>query len=69
MFKNMGTFDRILRTLLGLVFISLYFYGVVTGGWGLLLLVLGIIFIGTSLVSRCPLYLPFGISSKRKSSS
>lgn len=61
--KNMGTADRIIRLLLAAVFAYLYFGGVVTGTWGLVLLVLGGVFVLTSLVGFCPLYAPFGIST------
>lgn len=59
--KNMGNTDRIIRILLAAIFTILYFTKTVEGIPGLVLLVLGIIFILTSLISFCPLYLPFGI--------
>ncbi|TAL50691.1 MAG: DUF2892 domain-containing protein [Chitinophagaceae bacterium] len=61
--KNMGTADRIIRILLAAVFAYLYFGGIVTGTWGLVLVVLGGVFVLTSLVGFCPLYVPFGIST------
>ena len=61
--KNMGGTDRILRIVLAVVFAVLYFTGTVGGTIGLVLLILGAIFLATSLVSFCPLYLPFGIST------
>jgi len=61
--KNMGSIDRIIRILLAAVFAYLYFGGVVTGTWGLVLVILGGVFVLTSLVSNCPLYIPFGIST------
>ncbi len=64
--KNMGSIDRILRTIIGLVFIVLYVSETVTGGWGIVLLAVAVIFIGTSLMSRCPLYLPFGCSTSKE---
>jgi len=63
--KNMGGTDRILRIFLAVVFAVLYFTGTVGGTIGLVLLILGAIFLATSLVSFCPLYLPFGISTCR----
>jgi len=45
------------------VFAILYFTNVVTGTLGIVLVVLGAVFVLTSLVSFCPLYLPFGIST------
>ena len=61
--KNMGSTDRIIRVLLAIVLITLYFTGTVTGTIGIAMMVLAIVFILTSIVSFCPLYAPFGISS------
>ena len=60
---NMGSADRIIRALLAVVFAFLYFTGTVTGTFGVVLLVLGGIFLLTSIISFCPLYAPFGIST------
>jgi len=59
----MGPADRIIRILLAAVFAYLYFGGVVTGTWGIVLVVLGGVFLLTSLVGFCPLYAPFGINT------
>ncbi len=64
--KNMGNADRIIRILIAAVFAYLYFGGVVTGTLGLVLVILGGVFVLTSLVSFCPLYAPFGISTCKK---
>jgi hypothetical protein len=61
--KNMGTIDKVIRILIAIVFVALYFTNVVTGLWGIILLVLAAVFVLTSLLSFCPLYLPFGIST------
>lgn len=61
--KNMGSADKIIRIVLAVVFVALYFTNVVTGIWGYVLLALAAIFVLTSLVSTCPLYLPFGLST------
>ena len=60
---NMGSADRIVRVLLAVVFAVLYFTGTVTGTFGIVLLVLGAVFLLTSVFSFCPLYAPFGIST------
>jgi hypothetical protein len=64
--KNMGITDRAIRIIAAIIFGYLYFSGTVTGALGIILLVLGIIFILTSLVSFCPLYLPFKLSTVKK---
>jgi len=61
--KNMGTTDKIVRLLVAIIAAVLYFTGTVTGTLGIVLLVAAGIFLLTSLVSFCPLYAPFGIST------
>jgi hypothetical protein len=64
--KNMGSADRIIRVIIAAVLITLYFTGILTGTLGIVLVGLSVIFVLTSLVSFCPLYLPFGLSTLRK---
>ena len=61
--KNMGSADRIIRILIAAVFAVLYFTGTVTGTIGLVLLVLGGVFLFTSIISFCPLYTLVGINT------
>jgi hypothetical protein len=61
--KNMGTMDRIIRILVAVVIAILYFTNVITGTLGIVLLVLAAVFVLTSLVGFCPLYLPLGIKT------
>jgi hypothetical protein len=61
--KNMGNEDRVIRIVLALIFAGLYFTDTVSGTVGLLLTVLGGIFVLTSLASFCPLYTLFGIKT------
>ncbi len=61
--KNMGNVDRIIRVLVAAVFAYLYFSGTVTGTLGLVLVILGGVFVATSLISFCPLYTIFGLST------
>lgn len=62
----MGGVDKVIRMIVALLFVVLYFTGVVEGTVGIILLVLAAVFVLTSLISFCPLYLPFGISTCRK---
>lgn len=64
--KNMGLADRIVRVIIAIVLIALYWQGVISGTLGIVLLALSVVFVLTSLVSFCPLYLPFGLSTLRK---
>lgn len=63
--NNMGSSDKIIRFILAAIFVILYFTGTVTGTWGIVLLVLAGVFVLTSLVSFCPLYAPFGLSTSK----
>ena len=64
--KNMGSLDRILRIVVAAIIAVLYFMKVIDGTLAIILLALAGIFVLTSLISVCPLYLPFGISTKGK---
>lgn len=61
--RNMSNTDRIIRTVLAAVFAYLYFGGIVTGALGIVLIVLGAVFLLTSIVAFCPLYAPFKVST------
>lgn len=61
---NMGTLDRVLRVVVAAAIVYLYFDHIITGIVGITLLVLSGVFVLTSAVSFCPLYKPFGISTK-----
>lgn len=61
--KNMGNVDRILRIIIAAVLAYLYFGGIVTGTLGLVLVILGGVFVLTSLVSFCPLYTLVGLNT------
>ena len=63
---NIGTLDRIIRVLVAVVIAILYFTGVVSGTAAMVLLILAGVFVLTSLIKFCPLYLPFGLSTKKK---
>lgn len=65
--KNMGSVDKALRFLIAIGIGVLYFTNVISGTLALILLVFAVVFIGTSLLGACPLYMPFGISSRTKS--
>jgi len=64
--KNMGTIDKVVRIVLALVAVVLFFTHVISGVLGIVILVLAGVFVLTSLISFCPLYLPFGISTCKK---
>lgn len=59
--KNMGSTDRIIRSLIAAVIAVLYFTGTISGTLGVVLLVVAGVFLLTSFISFCPLYAPFGL--------
>jgi len=63
MTKNMGNIDRISRTSVGVIITVLYFTGLISGTWGIVLLSFATIFVLSSLISFCPLYTLFGIQT------
>jgi preprotein translocase subunit SecD len=64
--KNMGSIDKTIRILIAVAIIILYFTHQISGTIAIIGLVLSGIFILTSFISFCPLYLPFGISTRKK---
>ena len=59
--RNVGTTDRVLRVLFGLVLLSLVFFGPHTvWGW------LGLVPLLTGLFGTCPIYALLGISTARR---
>lgn len=63
---NMGLVDRIVRSALAVVVLILYLAGQITGVAAVVLGILAVVFLATSVVAFCPLYLPLGISTKKK---
>ncbi len=66
--RNMGSADRIIRTIVGLVMMALVALGYVGMPWSVVAAVIAIVFLLTSIVGFCPLYVPFGISTRRRAS-
>ena len=64
--KNMGKADKIVRILIAVLFTVLFLNHVVTGVMGVILLILAGVFLLTSVVGTCPLYLPFKINTNHK---
>ncbi|MDI1354254.1 MAG: DUF2892 domain-containing protein [bacterium] len=65
---NVGTTDKVVRILLALIIAGLYYAKLIDGTLAIVLLILAAVLILTSFVSFCPLYLPFGISTRKKES-
>jgi len=64
--KNMGSTDQNIRFGLAILIVVLYWTNIISGVLALvLMLVVGVLII-TSFFSFCPLYFPFGISTRKK---
>ncbi|MDI9881851.1 YgaP family membrane protein [Flectobacillus longus] len=64
--KNMGNTDKLIRIIIAIIVAALYFTGTLTGTIGIIAMVIAGVFVLTSLVSFCPLYTLFGISTCKK---
>lgn len=70
MSPNVGSFDKILRIVLGLVLIVLPFVsGMALFDSGLFkygAVIVGLVFVGTAFINFCPLYRIIGLSTRGK---
>ena len=64
-YANVGNWDRIARVILGLLMLSLGWFGVITGGWGEVLKYLGFVPLISGAVGFCPIYWVLKFSTKR----
>ena len=59
----MGALDRIIRAIIAIIFAVLYFTETITGTWGIVLLIVGAIFLITSVFGYCPIYSLLGLNT------
>jgi len=64
--KNMGTIDRVIRSLIAIVIAILFFTHTISGTLGIVLLVVAAILLVTSIIGFCPLYALLGLSTDKK---
>jgi len=62
----MGVIDRIIRVVLAVVVGIFILTGQLSGVAAIVLGILAVVFLLTSAVAFCPLYVPFHISTKKK---
>ncbi len=62
----MGSADKIIRIIIAIIVAILYYTGIISGTFGIILSILSAVFVLTSVVSFCPLYAPFGIKTCKK---
>ena len=60
---NMGTVDRIIRGVLGLIFVALAVFGQMTGFWSWLVPLVGVVLLFTSSIKFCPAYKLIGLKT------
>jgi hypothetical protein len=64
--KNVGSIDKAIRILAAISVIALYLSNVISGTIAIVLLILAGVFLVTGFLNFCPLYLPFKISTRKK---
>ena len=64
--KNLGTVDKVIRVLVAVIVLVLYFTHVISGILAVILLILAGVFVVTSLFGTCPLYLALGLNTGKK---
>ena len=62
---NESGLDRIIRVIVGIALLALYFTNTVTGGLGIVFIVLGAVALLTGVVGFCPLYTLLKISTNK----
>lgn len=62
----MGSADKTIRILLAIVVGILWYNGIIEGTFAYVLMTFAVIFLITSIISFCPLYALFGISTCKK---
>lgn len=67
--KNIGLSDKIVRIVLAIVIAVLYYTDTISGTTAIILSAFAIILLLTSFINFCPLYLPFGISTRKKNNN
>ncbi|HQX76335.1 MAG TPA: DUF2892 domain-containing protein [Thermoflexales bacterium] len=64
--KNMGTIDRVVRVVVALVVGYLILSSSITGALAIILGVLAVVFLATSAMGSCPLYIPLKLDTRGK---
>lgn len=64
--KNMGIVDKAIRILIAVAIAVLYFTGIISGILAVMLGILAVVFMLTSFIGFCPLYVPFRINTCKK---
>ena len=63
--RNMSNIDRLIRAIVAVLLVYLYIGGIVTGAFGIILVVLGVILLITSVLGFCPIYALLKLSTRK----
>ena len=61
--KNVGNADKLVRILIAITVVVLYYTNIITGMIAIILMAVGIVLLLTVLFNFCPLYAVFGIKT------
>lgn len=61
--KNMGATDKSIRVLVAIIIALLYYFNAIEGTLAYVLMAFAIVFLLTSFISFCPLYVLFKINT------
>jgi len=64
--KNVGTIDRAIRIILGLVLIMIFALNIVAAPWSYFVVLIGIITLATGVLGICGLYSLLGMNTTGK---
>ena len=67
--RNMGIADRVIRGILAIIVAALYFTNQLSPVASIVLGIVAVVFLVTSVVGFCPLYLALGLSTRRRSAA
>ncbi len=63
---NMSGVDRIIRAIVGIVLLALYFTGTVTGGLGIVFIIVAALLVITGALGFCPIYALLKIRANKR---
>ena len=61
--KNMGKTDKGIRVIIAVIIALLYYFNIIEGAIAYVLMALAMVFLITSFINFCPLYVPFGMNT------
>ncbi|HKI99785.1 MAG TPA: DUF2892 domain-containing protein [bacterium] len=67
--QNMGTLDRLLRAVVGIVLLFVAILGSLSTLWTVITVVVAAVLVATAVAGFCPAYLPFGLRTGGPGSS